>query len=206
MAEMKNTKLKDIQILKSVTGGDRISAEFKHQNIFTFNPTAKLVFAGNNLPVSEEVEATKAFMNRICLLVFSKSIPKENQDPNLSEKLWAERNVIFTRALNTLPDLLRTNFRFTVPEDTKTYLNYYESSSNSLDQFINDYCELDPEASVPAKEFKELYQAFCRANLFQALGVSDIATWLMDKYGIPKKRPHHKDDHLYRFMGIKICK
>ena len=40
--------------------------------------------------VSEEVEATKAFMNRICLLVFSKSIPKENQDPNLSEKLWAE--------------------------------------------------------------------------------------------------------------------
>lgn len=46
--EIKNDKFNYLSYLKSMTGGDRISAEFKHGRNFSYTPTAKLIFAGNS--------------------------------------------------------------------------------------------------------------------------------------------------------------
>ena len=204
--EIKNIKFKDLSYLKSMTGGDRISAEFKHGQIFSYIPTAKLIFAGNALPLSEEEEATKAFINRICLLIFPHSIPKEKQDANLNEKLWHERHAIFSAAVDALVKLSKKNLKFAEPEDSKEHLCYFEGNSNSLDMFINDCCVFDQNAHTPVKEFTAAYQIYCDHNALEIIGKIKMCSRLMEKHKFARNRLHKKDSNIHHFMGISIKK
>jgi hypothetical protein len=42
--------------IKALTGGDSITARFMRQDFFTFNPTFKLVIAGNHKPILRSVD------------------------------------------------------------------------------------------------------------------------------------------------------
>ena len=63
--EIAGRALRDISIFKSVTGGDRITGEFKGKDLFYFIPRCKLLFAGNTLPRTTEADTTAAFANRL---------------------------------------------------------------------------------------------------------------------------------------------
>ena len=78
--EIAGRALRDISIFKSITGGDRITGEFKGKDLFYFIPRCKLLFAGNALPRTTEADTTAAFANRLVVLLFNKSIPPEEQD------------------------------------------------------------------------------------------------------------------------------
>lgn len=74
--------------IKSITGGDPITANYMRQDPFTFIPQFKLFMAGNHKPGLRSVdEAIKARLNLIPFLV---TILKENRDVQLTEKLKAE--------------------------------------------------------------------------------------------------------------------
>lgn len=60
--EIAGRALRDISIFKSVTGGDRITGEFKGKDLFYFIPRCKLLFAGNTLPRTTEADTT----GRLC--------------------------------------------------------------------------------------------------------------------------------------------
>lgn len=203
-AEIKNSKLTDLSIFKAITGGDGIMAEYKFGTPFFFVPKLKLVFAGNSLPTSSEAEVTKAFLNRLCVLTFDTSIAKKNQDPNLSEKLWAERHDIFTMAINTLSKLYQKNFEFATPDDSTRFINHYAKLSNSLESFINDCCIVSADSSVPVSSFSKAYKNYCVENGFETLNAPEIAQFLYNKYQITKRRIHKTTSNLYHFCGIKL--
>lgn len=74
--------------IKSLTGGDRITARKMHCNFFTFDPKFKLCIVGNHKPKLHSVDA--AIRRRFNLIPFNVTIAKEDQDPDLSDKLKAE--------------------------------------------------------------------------------------------------------------------
>lgn len=78
--EIAGRALKDISIFKSITGNDRIVGEFKGCKPFYFIPQCKLLFSGNTLPLTTEMDATAAFVNRIRVLLFNSSVAPEKQD------------------------------------------------------------------------------------------------------------------------------
>src|SRR5262249_46982287 len=51
--------------LKNLTGGDKITARFMRQDLFEFDPTHKLILAGNNKPGFTSVD--EAIRRRIAL-------------------------------------------------------------------------------------------------------------------------------------------
>lgn len=74
--------------IKKLTGGDPITANYMRQDPFTFDPQFKLFMGGNHKPALKAVdEAIKARFN---LVPFEVTIPKEERDPELSDKLKAE--------------------------------------------------------------------------------------------------------------------
>jgi len=74
--------------IKALTGGDPITARFMRQDFFTFQPAFKLFVAGNNKPSLHSVdEAISARMN---MVPFNVTIPREERDPKLPEKLRDE--------------------------------------------------------------------------------------------------------------------
>lgn len=74
--------------VKALTGGDPITARFMRQDFFTFVPQFKLLVAGNHKPGLRNVD--EAVRRRFHLVPFEVSIPREEQDPELPERLRAE--------------------------------------------------------------------------------------------------------------------
>jgi len=74
--------------IKSLTGGDRISARFMRQDFFEYSPQFKLMISGNHKPSLRNV--TEAIRRRIHLIPFTVTIPPAERDRDLPEKLKAE--------------------------------------------------------------------------------------------------------------------
>jgi putative DNA primase/helicase len=72
--------------IKTITGGDPISARFMHKNFFTYRPQFKLVVTGNHKPVLRNVD--DATRRRFNILPFEKK--PQAPDKELEEKLKAE--------------------------------------------------------------------------------------------------------------------
>jgi putative DNA primase/helicase len=74
--------------IKALTGGDRIAARFMRQDFFEYVPAFKLVIAGNHKPSLRSVD--ESIRRRFNLLPFTVTIPPEERDRDLPEKLKAE--------------------------------------------------------------------------------------------------------------------
>ena len=74
--------------IKALTGGDTIAARFMRQDFFEFKPEFKLVIAGNHKPGLRSVD--EAMRRRFNLIPFGTTIPPEERDPGLTEKLRLE--------------------------------------------------------------------------------------------------------------------
>jgi putative DNA primase/helicase len=83
--------------IKTLTGGDRISARYMRQDFFEYTPQFKLVIAGNHKPSLRGVD--EAMRRRFHLVPFSVVIPKEEEDKRLSEKLRPEWSAILRWAV-----------------------------------------------------------------------------------------------------------
>lgn len=83
--------------IKSMTGGDPITARFMRQDFFTYQPTFKLLIAGNHKPGLRNVD--EAIRRRFNLIPFSVRIPPEQRDKELAEKLKEEWPAILAWAI-----------------------------------------------------------------------------------------------------------
>ena len=76
------------QIIKRITGGDEIAARYLYHEWFEYRPTFKVWLVTNHLPkVPYNDHAT---WRRIRVIPFRVTIPSEERDPRLSEKLRDE--------------------------------------------------------------------------------------------------------------------
>ena len=72
--------------IKSLSGGDPISARFMRQDFFTYIPTFKLLFVGNHAPNLEVVD--EAMLRRFHVVPFD--VKPKAKDLDLPNKLAAE--------------------------------------------------------------------------------------------------------------------
>lgn len=80
----------DEALIKSITGGEKVSARFMRQNNFTFLPQFKLIFVGNHKPEIRDID--RAMRRRIQLVPFT-VVPKV-VDLDLGAKLKGEAPAI----------------------------------------------------------------------------------------------------------------
>lgn len=186
--EIQGIILRDISIFKSITGGDSIQAEYKGKDPFSFIPRCKLLFAGNVLPIFSESDTTNAFANRVNLLLFHHSIPKEDQDKELLDKLIAERDAIFTLAMDALRELRDRNYCFTIPEESIEFLRSFEGQDDSVKTFLADCCVIEPKARIFNSDLYNAYEHYCRENGLEVLSQNDFSDMLVSILGIPSKK------------------
>ena len=74
--------------IKTMTGGDKMTARFMRCDFFDFIPQFKLWIVGNHKPRLDNVD--EAMRRRMLLVPFLIQIPVEERDPDLPEKLKAE--------------------------------------------------------------------------------------------------------------------
>jgi putative DNA primase/helicase len=143
--------------IKVLTGGDRISARFMRCDFFEFTPKFKLVIAGNHKPSLRSVD--EAIRRRLHLVPFTVTIPKEERDPSLAEKLRAEFPGILSWAIQGCLAWQEEglNSPAAVREATTDYLD----SEDAIGRWLEDRCVIDEKRWTAAGTLFANWQAWC---------------------------------------------
>lgn len=123
--------------VKHMTGGGKITAHYMRMDDFEFTPNFKLMVAANHKPSLRSVdEAIKA---RIHLVPFNVTIPPEERDPYLLDKLQAE----WPRILNwMLQGCMQWQERgLSPPQRILDATQEYMDSEDVLADWIEECCE-----------------------------------------------------------------
>ena len=149
-------------LIKTVLGGDRVTARFLYRESFEFLPQFTLWLVANARP---RVNANDdAIWRRIVQMPFVSVIPSEHRDPRLRQRLRSAENAqailawIVAGAVRYYADGLQ------VPESVRAYTAEYREENDALGDFIADKCELRPDAFTAAKFLRDAYEEWCREN------------------------------------------
>jgi putative DNA primase/helicase len=146
--------------MKQLTGGDRIKARFMHRDFFEFEPTHKIWLAANNKPIVRNND--HGVWRRIRLIPFTVTIPAEEQDRDLPEKLRAELPGILAWAVEGCLEWRRGGLRD--PESVRAATQGYRDDMDLIGQFIVERCEEIPGRRAQAQTLYAAYRTWCEEN------------------------------------------
>lgn len=147
-------------LVKQLTGGDRVSARFMRSEWFDFKPTFKLWMGTNHKPVIKGTE--RAIWRRIRLIPFAVTIPDDEQDKDLPEKLRAELPGVLQWALRGCLDWQREGLA--PPEAVTEATNGYRAEMDVLATWVADCCVTTPSVRAEAKLLYRSYSEWCEQN------------------------------------------
>ena len=203
-------------VLKTLTGGDMLTADVKYQPRIRFRNTAKLLF-GTNHAIGTKAQ-DDALMRRLVVVPFGHSVPLEEQDHDLKAKLLYERDAIITKALLAYRDLRQRNYRFS----GEFQLNQVVAAAPmsfvggfNLDQAVADFCETYCSVDANARAFSnDLYEAFlavtpgAQGNVTIAAFSAKLSRYLTDNHpGAWRKdraRKHANSNPQSCYQGISL--
>lgn len=142
--------------LKSITGGDKVTARFMRQDFFEYKPQFKLIIAGNDRPALKDVD--EAMKRRLHLVPFTVTIPPEKRDHNLSEKLTKEADAILRWAVEGC--LAWQKEGLNPPACVLDATDEYLESQDTLGRWLDEECEQDINASAPTEELFQSWKVW----------------------------------------------
>lgn len=147
-------------LVKQMTGGDTIAARFLHREWFEFVPGFKLWLATNHKP---QIRGTdNAIWRRIRLVPFTVTIPDDEQDKTLGQKLATELPGILAWAVRGCLEWQRDGLR--TPRDVRRATADYQAEMDVLAGFVEDCCLVKLTAKATAKALYEAYCEWCDVN------------------------------------------
>ncbi|WP_245418986.1 phage/plasmid primase, P4 family [Phyllobacterium endophyticum] len=125
--------------IKTITGGDPITAQFMRQDYFTYTPQFKLLLVGNHRPGFRDVD--EALRRRIHLWPFDVTIPAHERDPELSDRLRVEWSGILRWAIEGCLAWQREGL--SAPVMFRKATTEYLDSEDAYEAWISDRCVRD---------------------------------------------------------------
>ena len=146
--------------IKAITGGDPISARFMRQDFFTYTPKFKIIIVGNHKPSLRGVD--EAIRRRMHLVPFTVTIPPEERDPLLAEKLKPEWPGILQWAIDGCFEWQRIGLA--PPAAVRTASESYFAEEDVLGTWIDECCAIDKIYSQLGTELYKNWQDWCEAR------------------------------------------
>jgi putative DNA primase/helicase len=143
--------------IKQMTGGDAITARALHCAPFEFVPSFKLILSGNHRPVIRGDD--DGIWRRIELVPFTVTIPPEQRDKNLPDRLRAEYSGILNWMIRGCLDWQRSGLQ--TPVEVARSVGEYRSDMDLIGQWVAERCEMGVSATLRAR-----------------VGYFDFAQWL----------------------------
>lgn len=146
----------DTSLVKTLTGRDRVTARFLHQNEFTFTPKFKLILNTNFLPVVTDGTIFKS--GRMKVVSFDKHFGEDEQNKRLKDELRKEADGILNWMIEGLYLYRKEGLK--PPAAVQQSTEEYESDSDKIGRFISE-CLMKSDKNVSAKTVYETYSKWC---------------------------------------------
>lgn len=191
--------------IKMLSDANRLEAEAKYVQAFSFRPQCKLLFASNHPLRLKEYD--EAFANRVVYIPFLKAIPKEKQDKFILEKMQNELPALFNNAFKAYKELVQNHYvwagsdRFT-PNIICKSVSVIDKGY-VLKQFVSCCCEFDENSITSIKDLQVAYNTFCYENAYHPIAGDRFSRELFPM--LPDNIERMKIGNQKRgFKGIKL--
>lgn len=183
--------------LKSLTGGDKISAHFMRQDYFEFTPQFKLLIAGNHKPSIRGVD--EAMRRRLHLVPFSVTIPAEQRDAELVERLKEEWPQILDWMITGC--LAWQQYRLAQPECVVNATEGYMETEDALGQWLLECCDQKASSYTLASVLFKNWRIWAENNGEWPGGTKSFSQSLEDR-GFKRKKQSGTGQR--GFIGIEL--
>ncbi len=181
--------------IKALTGGDRISARFMRQDFFEFTPQFKLLVAGNHKPSLRSVD--EAIRRRLHLIPFTVTIPKNERDETLADKLKAEWPGVLAWALDGAVAWHAKGLR--PPQAVQDATRSYLAEEDRIARWIADRCYVEPGAKASSSGLYQSFRGWCE-DAGERPGSHKAFSQVLEGHGYDKK--HERTG--WHFHGLKL--
>lgn len=183
--------------LKELTGGDRLRGRFMRNDFFEFTPKFKLMVVGNHKPALRGVD--EAIRRRLHLIPFTITIPAEERDKDLEEKLKAEWPAILRWGMDGSKIWYEQGLQppKVVTQATADYL----ASEDSISLWLQDCCATESTAWEPSADLWRSWKAWAEhAN--EEVGTRKRFGQALVDHGLNGERRHAGRGHL----GVRLIR
>lgn len=156
-ADVDSSFLKSTGLLKSLTGGDRMFAEFKGQDPFMFENFAKLIFSANELPPFADF--SEGFERRLYVVPFPVKIDQQFEAKYSLADIDAEIPQTIAYALYLFSQAMKRH-SLTESDPMKKAKGEWLKDSNSVVRFVDDCCKVDKEKGHTGDSSQYLYMKY----------------------------------------------
>lgn len=173
--------------VKDFTGGDTLTGRVPYGKAdITFQPTHKLVVVGNHRP--EITDNSLGMWRRVLLIPFDVTIPENQRDPRLLEKLKAEGAGILNWALDGLRQWQRHGLR--VPKKIDAATAAYRDEMDIIGEWIGEHCDTGAGCTAPKARVYRAYHTWALGNGHHPLAQARLSRRLNDRgyKPLPDKR------------------
>ena len=138
-SEVEQGKPMSESLIKQITGEDELTARFLYGEYFSFKPTFKIFMATNHKPRIRG--ADNGIWRRIKMIPFTVTIPPEQRDKHLTEKLIAENSGILNWLCKGYSMWKKEGLE--EPDAVRNANDEYRMDMDVVGTFVNDCLEID---------------------------------------------------------------
>ena len=185
--------------IKQLTGGDTVAARFMRQDFFEYRPVFKLIIAGNHKPSLRSVD--EAIRRRFHLIPFAVTIPPEERDGELTEKLKDEWPGILTWLIEGCLKWQAEGLRppTAVLDATEAYL----SAEDSLTAWLEERCERNAAGWTSSASLFASWSVWATAA-GENPGNSKRFAQALESRGFIPNRQRKEGSNLRGFDGLRL--
>lgn len=180
--EVSGASNKRLDIFKSLTGNDTITASFKGKDHFQFKNESLLVFACNSFPMVSSLEEFDSFLSRIIIFPFFNVKPREEWIDNLEDLLLDDAYAIVEDAIKGLKDLECDGFSFKESRLMKECKQDFLSQYNSFALFADEFIIQNPDGKITSDQIRGRYYTFCKERGYMVLPDNVWSQYLKQKF------------------------
>jgi putative DNA primase/helicase len=143
-----NARLAEAKV-KSMTGGDRVSARYMRGEFFEFTPTWKITISTNHRPKISGGDY--GIWRRVVLVPFNNVVTLDRQDPNLQNKLLEEAEGVLSWLVNGAMAWYSSGqgrMGLQVPEIVYDETQEYREDEDVIGRFLAQACYTPAEISA----------------------------------------------------------
>lgn len=161
-SEVEQGKALSETLVKQITGEDKLTARFLYGEYFSFYPTFKIFMATNHKPRIKG--ADYGIWRRIKLIPFTVTIPSEQRDRHLADRLAKENSGIFNWMLDGYLYWQKEGLQD--PECVRAATEEYREDMDTTGAFLRDCCTIDATGylRVSSRELYAAYEHWCAEN------------------------------------------
>ena len=178
------------ELLKKITGGDRLKGRFLYSNPVEAPATYHVHVVGNHMPVISGTD--DGIWRRFVLIPWPVSIPPERRDTLLRERITQERPGLLNWLVQGCIAWNRDGLQ--IPESCRAITNDFRQESDELADFIGETMTKDAELYCLKGEVYTAYKRWAEQGGLRPMTKRQLSTALQER-GFESGRTSANRDH-----------